>query len=128
MKSLNIYKLRKIFLPLREKYDVIAFGSQVKNSSRPSSDIDIAILTYSKNTEDNIKTLKDLLGEFPLKFDIRVFELLPLHIQMSIINDYIVIYGNTLDISEYFYMYRKKWDNCKHRILSNQFSSYEELL
>jgi len=68
------------------------------------------------------------LGQFPLKFDVRVFELFPIDIQISIIQNYEVLFGDPLEISEYFYEFRKKWDDCKHRILSNQFSSYHERL
>lgn len=95
---------------------------------RPNSDVDIAIISRSQNEYDNVKLQKDLLGMFPLKIDIRVFELFPIHIQTSIIENYIVIFGNPLEISEYFYLYRKRWDDCKHRMLSNQFSSYRERL
>jgi hypothetical protein len=65
---------------------------------------------------------------FPIKFDVRVFELFPIDIKISIIQNYEVIFGDPLEISEYFYHVRKKWDDCKHRILSNQFSSYRERL
>ncbi len=29
-------------------------------------------------------------------------------------------------ISEYFYHYRKLWDDCKHRVAAGQFESYKE--
>lgn len=95
---------------------------------RFNSDIDIAILSRNQNKDYNVKLQKDLLGMFPLKFDIRVFELFPIYIQISIIENHIVLFGNPLEISEYFYLYRKRWDDCKHRMLSNQFSSYRERL
>ncbi|WP_290723454.1 hypothetical protein [Archaeoglobus sp.] len=37
-------------------------------------------------------------------------------------DDYIVLFGDELEISEYFYYWRKIWDNVKHRI------SYHETL
>ena len=113
---------------LEEKYDVIIYGSYVEGGTRPSSDIDVAVLSYETNKEKNIKLQKELLGKFPLKYDIRIFELLPIYIQISIVQNYRVIFGVPLEISEYFYYFRKKWDDCKHRILSNQFSSYHERL
>jgi len=76
----------------------------------------------------NLKIQKDVLGLLPLKYDIRVFELLPIHIQIAIIKNHLVIHGDPLEISEYFYQYRKKWEDCKHRILSNQFKSFRERL
>ena len=121
----NIKEKLKFF---EEKYDVVIYGSYVEGGVRPNSDIDIAVLSYKTEKDENIKLHEELLGKFPLKYDIRIFELLPIYIQISIIKNYIVIFGNLLEISEYFYFFRKKWDDCKHRILSNQFSSYQERL
>ncbi len=45
---------------------------------------------------------------------------------MSVVKSYKVIFGDPLDISEYFYNFRKKWDDCRIRILSNQFKSVRE--
>ncbi len=42
--------------------------------------------------------------------------------------NYQVVFRDPLEISEYFYSFRKKWDDCKYRIFSNQFSSYSERL
>ncbi len=128
MKSDELDILRDKLKPLNKKFEVIVYGSYVEGGMRPDSDIDIAILSHETNTEKNIKLQEELLGMLPLKFDIRVFELFPIYIQISIIENYRVIFGNPLEISEYFYLYRKKWDDCKHRILSNQFSSYRERL
>jgi len=113
---------------LEEKYDVVIYGSYVEGGTRPDSDIDVAVLSYETNRKKNIKLQKELLGKFSLKYDIRIFELLPIYIQISIIENYKVIFGDLLEISEYFYQFRKRWEDCKHRILSNQFSSYHERL
>ena len=75
-----------------------------------------------------MRVLKKTFGIAPLKYDIRVFELFPIYIQASITNNYLVLFGDPLQISEYLYCYRKKWDDCKHRILSNQFVNYRERL
>lgn len=128
MKSPKMNELGKILAPLKETYEIILFGSAVEGAMRPKSDIDIAVLSRNQNQKSNIDLQKELLGKFPLKFDLRVFELLPIYIQISIVRNYKVIFGNPLEISEYFYIFRKKWDDCKHRILSNQFSSYHERL
>ena len=93
-----------------------------------SLDIDIAVISRNKNKKENIELQKMILGKYPRQFDIRIFELLPIYIQISIIENYKVIFGDPLEISEYFYYFRKKWDDCKYRILSNQFSSYHERL
>ena len=128
MRSLEIEELRENLRSLKEKYDVILYGSHVEGGARPNSDIDIAVISLEKNVEKNIELQEKLLGKFPLTFDIRVFELFPIYIQISIIDNYKVVFGDILEISEYFYSVRKKWDDCKHRILSNQFSSHRERL
>ncbi|MCX8207851.1 MAG: hypothetical protein N3G75_08490 [Methanothrix sp.] len=35
-------------------------------------------------------------------YDIRIFEILPLRVKASVMSDYVVVYGDALDISEYF--------------------------
>ncbi len=128
MKSLKFENLAEILNPLKERYEVILYGSQVEGGSRPDSDIDIAVITRESKIENNIEIQRELLGIYPLNFDVRVFELFPIYIQISIIENYKVLFGDILEISEYFYSFRKKWDDCKHRILSNQFSSHRERL
>lgn len=128
MKLDKLRKIKENLKLLEEKYDVVIYGSYVEGGTRPNSDIDVAVLSYETNKEKNIKLHKELLGKFSLLYDIRIFELLPIYIQISIVQNYCVIFGVPLEISEYFYYFRKKWDDCKHRILSNQFSSYRERL
>lgn len=113
---------------LNGKYDVVVFGSFVEGGMRPNSDIDIAILSKQTDKEVNIDIWNEFLGMAPIKFDLRVFELLPIYIQISIIENYRVVFGDLLEISEYFYQYRKKWDDCKNRILMNQFKNISEKL
>jgi len=107
---------------------MILFGSMVNGTMRPNSDIDIAVITYLNDKEKNMRIQLELFGLVPSKYDIRVFELFPIYIQISIIESYFVIFGDPLEISEYFYSFRKKWDDCKYRILSNQFKNYRERL
>jgi hypothetical protein len=128
MRSLKFENIAEILNRLKEKYEIILYGSQVEGGGRPDSDIDIAVLSREKRIENNIEIQKELLGMFPSKFDVRVFELFPIYIQISIIENFVVLFGDILEISEYFYSFRKKWDDCKHRILSNQFSSHRERL
>jgi len=126
MKSVKFGQIREKLKFLKEKYDVVAYGSYVEGGMRPNSDIDIVVISHQTNKELNIKLQEELLGKLPLKYEVRIFELLPIHIQISIIENYRVVYGDLLEISEYFYQYRKKWDDCKYRILFNQFLSYKE--
>lgn len=109
-------------------FDVIVFGSYVEGSYRDSSDIDIAIISHNSNENENIELFKQLLGKIRPPYELHIFELLPIHIKMSIINNHEVIFGKRIELSEYFYQFRKVWEDCKHRFLSNQFESYKEKL
>jgi len=128
MRSLTIKNLEDHFQPLKDKYWVLLYGSRADETHSPFSDYDIAIITQSYQQTHNNQVQWDVLKFFIQGLDIRVFELLPLTVQISIIRNYRVIWGDPLEISEYLYVYRKKWNDCKHRILSNQFSHYTERL
>ncbi|MDK2988166.1 MAG: uncharacterized protein PWQ47_1304, partial [Methanothermococcus sp.] len=62
------------------------------------------------------------------KYDLKIFEELPLYIQINIIKNFKgnVIYGDELELSEYFYKFRKLWRDMEHRIKENTFSSVRE--
>ncbi len=106
------------------KFDVVVYGSYVKEKS--IRDIDIAVITKIKDKDENLKIWKDLIGRFHPLYDIRIFELMPLTIKATIINNYKVIFGDSPDISEYFYFERKLWNDQKYRIEENRFKTYKE--
>jgi len=128
MNSEILNKIQVDLVSLKNKYEVVLFGSQVSGGARPNSDYDVAVISRLKDVKANIFLQKELIGKFSLNYDIRVFELYPINIQISIIHNYKVIFGDILEISEYFYSYRKLWNDCKHRILDNQYASYKERL
>jgi hypothetical protein len=107
---------------------IVLYGSRIREDYIPSrSDIDIAFISRGSNKDKNLQLWQDLLGEIPPVYDIRIFELLPLHIQVDIFNQHCVIFGNPLEISEYFYSYYKRWKDMVPRIKRNQFTSpYEK--
>jgi predicted nucleotidyltransferase len=106
---------------------VVIYGSYLTNDFIPSrSDIDIAVITQKKNEEINLEIWNSLLGKTPSVYDIRIFELLPLYIKMEIINHHLVLFGDPLEISEYFYYYRKIWKDMEHRIRNNQFENIKK--
>ena len=114
-------------LDFLKDYDTIIFGSFVTGEFRERSDIDIAVVTGIRYGKKNIKTLKNLLGKAPEIYDIRIFELLSLKVRASIMDNYLVLYGDGHEISEYFYFHhRKEWDDCKHRIEEGYYTSYKE--
>ena len=123
----SLSEIRRDLEPLRD-YWVVVYGSYARNQCTPRSDIDVAVITKIRDPNVNIKILWTLFSKIKPGYDVRIFELLPLPIKISVINNYIVIFGDPLDISEYFYFYRKLWKDVKPRYLANQFNSYKEIL
>jgi len=125
---MNLNNLSKIQSDLSALscFDVLIFGSYVEGGFSPKSDIDIAILTHTKDPQKNWELYEKILGQFPLPYEIHLFETLPIRIQYSIWTNYHVLFGDPLEISEYLYQFRKIWKDCKHRILENQFNSSKE--
>ncbi|MHA1671352.1 MAG: nucleotidyltransferase domain-containing protein [Promethearchaeota archaeon] len=122
-------KIKEIQKELKElnQYQVVIYGSYLsKFFIFGRSDIDIAIITCQKIKESNFNTWKKIMGKFNEKYDIKIFELLPLFIQIEVIEQYRVLFGDELNISEYFSHYRKVWNDMKYRIEANQFKSINE--
>lgn len=109
-----------------QKYDTIIFGSYVTGDFTAKSDIDVAVITKQKNPDKNKIIWKSILGNASGKYHINVFELMPLHLKTNIINNHKVIFGNNLEITEYFYHFRKLWQDSKQRYYENQFKSVKE--
>jgi predicted nucleotidyltransferase len=107
-------------------YGVVVFGSYAAKKTDKRSDIDVAVITGEANRERCIDIWRELMGKAPDIYDIKIFELLPLRIKASVIQRYEVVYGNRHDISEYFYNFRKLWNDMKHRIEENRFRSIRE--
>jgi predicted nucleotidyltransferase len=107
-------------------YKVVVFGSYAAKKADKRSDIDIAVITGEENRKRCIEIWRGLMGKAPEVYDIKIFELLPLRIKASVIQRYEVVFGNRLDISEYFYSFRKLWNDMKHRIEKNRFRSMRE--
>ncbi len=118
-------KLRKD-LEFLKKYEVVVYGSHVTGDARPGSDIDIAVISRTESAASNKRLLTGFIGKAPPIYDMRIFELLPLKVKASIMDDYRVLFGDGPEISYYFYQYRKIWDDCKHRILEGYHTTYRD--
>ena len=99
---------------------VVLYGSYAKGTQTKRSDIDVCLIKPKKGTYERV--LEKLGG----KYDVKIFEDLPLYLKIEIIKNYKVIHGNELEISEYFYHFRKLWKDMEKRIKENQFSSVKE--
>ena len=124
--SILIQQIKEDLNFLKDKW-VIVFGSWLSNYYIPDrSDIDVAVLSKNKNRECNLQFWADIIGNAPSNYDLRVFEILPLTLQMNIITNYQVIYGDALEISEYLYYYRKTWSYARFRIEENKIKTISE--
>lgn len=73
---------------------VWAFGSRVKGSHRPQSDLDLAVLCDKETARTNLPQLNEALDESDLPFRVQTldFHRLPQHMQDNIQKYYIVLY------------------------------------
>ncbi|MFO7796319.1 MAG: nucleotidyltransferase family protein [Promethearchaeati archaeon] len=123
-----LIQLRQDFLPIIKNkpiLGVLLFGSYAKGTQTNRSDIDICVVAPN---EDPVKLISFILQHINAtlkKYDIRLFQEFPLYIKIRVIQNGIIIYSpNKYDLYEFFYFYRKLWNDQKHR----QTLSKEELL
>jgi predicted nucleotidyltransferase len=100
---------------------ILLFGSYSHGEETQRSDIDICLVKPLNNSL--VKKIDKKLGG---KYDLKVFEDLPLFIQIEIIGKHTVISGNKVDLSAYFYRFRKLWEDMIPRIQANRFTSVGE--
>ena len=100
---------------------ILLFGSSAQMEDVERSDIDICI---ERPANDGLLTeMNRMLGG---KYDIKVFENLPLYIIIEIIHDHKIIYGDEVELSAYFYRFRRLWADIVPRVEYNQFDSVGE--
>jgi len=91
----------------------LLFGSVVKGEETPRSDIDICLVAPA--CKDRIGLLREVhrnLDVFSKKYDVRIFEELPLYIQIQIIENHEIIHTKDVyELFEYFYYFRKLWED-----------------
>lgn len=86
-----ILKQLKLYLP---EAAVWAFGSSIKGSNRPSSDLDLAVLCDKETALKQLPKLNDVFVESDIPFKIQLldFNRLPFNMQENIKKQYVVIY------------------------------------
>ncbi len=94
---------------------VLLYGSWAMGESHENSDVDICIA--APTAEDKIAFLMGAISAIhDERYDIRIFELLPLYLKMAVIEEGIVVYARDVcELYEYFYPYRRMWEDQKHR-------------
>jgi uncharacterized protein len=94
---------------------ILLYGSWATGEAHPGSDIDICIV--APEAQDKIRLWRvALAGIHEQIYDLRVFELMPLFLKMEVIERGIVIYAHDIyELYEYFYPFRRVWEDQKHR-------------
>ncbi|MBU4220528.1 MAG: nucleotidyltransferase domain-containing protein [Euryarchaeota archaeon] len=116
----EIEPVKKDFLFLFSRNEILAillYGSVAKGEDTPQSDIDICIVAPScKDKKGLLNEIYRKLDVYSKKYDVRFFEELPLYIQINIIENNRIIYSkNVYDLYEYFYYFRKLWNEQEMR-------------
>lgn len=112
----KIKKIAKEFEFLKNTGDihsVLLYGSHAKGKQTPRSDVDICIVApKNKNVSDYSLLLRKIWRKInSSRYDVRIFEELPLYIKMSVINNHKIIFSkNPQELDLYFYFFRKLWE------------------
>jgi len=95
---------------------ILLFGSYVTNNQTNRSDVDICVVAPNEKIVELLSFILQNINVNLRKYDIRIFEELPLYIKIQIIEKGILVYSsNKFDLYEYFYFFRKLWADQKHR-------------
>jgi|Deesub1362B_J571_1020462.scaffolds.fasta_scaffold30818_2 hypothetical protein len=109
MRSKEFFEeIKSELLPLKSYgRAIVLYGSVLTEQFIPGrSDIDVAVVTMKRG--NNREVMRKVLGKVnPNKYDVRVFELLPLYIKAEVVKNYLVVYGDEGEVGEYFYFWRK---------------------
>ncbi len=98
-----------------ELLGIILFGSQVQGDVSEQSDVDICLVL--PDFRNGKRILSKFLKEFGDKYDVWLWDELPIHILSEIIDNYtIVISKDEHLMKEYFYPFRKKIEEFRHRL------------
>ncbi len=91
---------------------VLLFGSRVEGTATDTSDYDVCIVASTLRSADE---QAELLGKIwsqldANKYDVWIFEELPLYLQMSVIDNHEILFcADIPELYEYFYRFRKRW-------------------
>ena len=91
---------------------VILYGSQATGDATSRSDIDICIVAPRKDVYETWQYIVTHIERDIEPFDIRVFEAMPLYMKWAvIITGVIIIVKDEPALMEYFFPFRKSWDD-----------------
>src|SRR3989338_1017140 len=103
-----IEQIKKDFDFLEKKVlAVLLYGSVQKSEDSERSDIDICIVAPKQDVKELIKEVFRNVDVHGKKYDVFVFEELPLYIKAEIIQNHTIVLGNAPELYEYLYFFRK---------------------
>ena len=121
----QIYKDFSKVIATKDILGILLFGSFTKDKNTNKSDIDICIVAPNEEKHQLLSFVLQNINVNAKKYDVRLFYELPMYIKINIIEEGFLIYSpNKLDLYEFFFIYRKLWNDQKHR----QEISKEDLL
>ncbi len=94
---------------------VLLYGSWARGEAEEGSDIDLCIVVPQASGRaalwrEFVSHLRDQ------RYDVRIFEMLPLHIKIAVIEQGVVLHSkDDLELWEYFCPFRREWEDQKHR-------------
>ncbi|MGB2726943.1 MAG: nucleotidyltransferase domain-containing protein [Halobacteriota archaeon] len=109
-------KVREDFKFLfNEVWGVLLYGSVAKEENDERSDIDICVVAPS--VDNKIRFSRWILSNIrDERYDVRVFELMPLYLKREVFEYGEVVYARDIyELYEYFYTFRKLWEDQKQR-------------
>jgi predicted nucleotidyltransferase len=94
---------------------MLVYGSVAKGESDERSDIDICVV--APLVDDKIRFSRLILANVKdVRYDVRVFELMPIYLKMEVVEHGEVVYARDIyELYEYFYTFRKLWEDQKGR-------------
>ncbi|MHA1742378.1 MAG: nucleotidyltransferase domain-containing protein [Candidatus Thorarchaeota archaeon] len=114
----EIREATRFIMELPRVIAVLLFGSVARGEATSRSDIDICVVAPGTETAEERSELLGMIwrqidGE---KYDVRLFEELPLYMKMDVITSHVILHCNDVpELFEYFYFYRKIWADEAHR-------------
>jgi len=96
---------------------VLLYGSHARGEAGFRSDIDLCIVAPEVADSDLPALWMEFISNLrDHRYDVRIFEYLPLHLKMAVIEEGIVISSrDRLELCEYFNPFRREWGDQKHR-------------
>ena len=95
-------------------FAILIYGSYAIGDANIRSDVDVCVVLKSNDSEEINNLYRKILriSAKNEKYDIRIFEQMPLFMKNQVIKNGNVIYAeNKAKLEEYFYFFRKLWQD-----------------